>query len=79
MKLTPDQRRQRLLQMMAENPELNRMKASFDPAKAWFDRFTAFLPRGLRSRLQEYPGMFYLIHQRTIDAVCREMKFMDED
>ena len=79
MKLTPDQRRQRLLKLMAENPEYQRMRASFDPAKAWFDKFTAHLPGFLRNRLREYPGMFYFIHQRTIDTVCREMKFLDED
>ena len=79
MKLTPDQRRDRLQEMMDKNPDYLRMKAFYAPAKAWFDRFTAFLPKRLRSRLHEYPGMFYLMHQRTIDTICREMKFLDED
>ena len=79
MKLTPDQRRQRLLEMMARNPEYTRIQASLLPSKAWFDNFTARLPAKLRSRLREYPGMFYFLHQRVIDTVCRNMRFPDED
>lgn len=79
MKLTPDQRRDRVHKMMSENPDYKRMKAACDPAKTWFDKFTAHLPGKLRNRLREYPGMMYLMHQRTIDAVCKYMKFQDED
>ncbi|MBQ8239154.1 MAG: hypothetical protein IJZ39_13540 [Oscillospiraceae bacterium] len=79
MKLTPDQRRQRLLNIIAENPDFAGIKASLDPAKAWFDQFTARLPGPLRNRLREYPGMFYFLHQRMIDTVCKQMKFQDED
>ena len=79
MKLTPDQRRQRLNQMMADDPKFTRIQASLLPAKAWFEKFTACLPGKLRNRLREYPGMFYFIHQRLIDTVCQHMRFPDED
>ena len=79
MKLTPDQRRQRLLRLMADDPDYARITASLLPAKAWFDKFTGWLPGKLRSRLREYPGMFYFLHQRVIDTVCREMRFPDEE
>ena len=79
MKLTPDQRRRRLYDLMDQNPDFLRIKASYTPAKAWFDRFTARLPRKLRNRLREYPGMFYFLHQRVIDTVCQYMRFPDED
>ena len=79
MKLTPDQRRQRLLQLMADNPDYARITASLLPAKNWFDKFTARLPGKLRNRLREYPGMFYFLHQRVIDTVCQHMRFPDEE
>ena len=79
MKLTPDQRRKRIYQMMDENQDFIRMQEAYTPAKAWFDKFTALLPRPLRNRLREYPGMMYFIHSRTIDTICKHMKFPDED
>ena len=79
MKLTPDQRRQRLLQMMEDDPGFSRITASFLPATARFDSFTARLPRKLCNRLREYPGMFYFLYQRLIDTVCQHMRFPDED
>ena len=79
MKLTPDQRRMRLLQLLADDPKFSRLQASFLPAKARFDKLTAYLPGKLRNRLREYPGMFYFLHQRVIDTVCQHMQFPDED
>ena len=79
MKLTPDQRRKRIYEMMAENQDFARMQEAYTPAKAWFDKFTAWLPSPLRNRLREYPGMMYFMHSRTIDIICKQMKFQDED
>ena len=79
MKLTPDQRRKRIYEMMAENQDFVRMQEAYTPAKAWFDKFTAWLPSPLRNRLREYPGMMYFMHSRTIDIICKQMKFQDED
>ena len=79
MKLTPDQRRKRIYDMMAENPDFAKMNAAYTPAKAWFDKFTALLPAPLRNRLREYPGMMFFMHSRTIDTICKQMKFQDED
>ena len=79
MKLTPDQRRKRIYALMSENPEFVRMQKAYLPAKAWFDKFTAALPRPLRNRLREYPGMMFFIHSRTIDTICKQMKFPDEN
>ena len=79
MKLTPDQRRQRIYEMMGRNQDFIRMQEAYLPAKTWFDKFTAHLPRPLRNRLREYPGMMFFIHSRTIDTICKQMKFPDED
>lgn len=79
MKLTPDQRRQRIYEMMGENKDFMRMKAAYEAAKCWFDKFTACLPGKLRNRLREYPGMMFFMHRRMIDTVCQNMKFPDED
>ena len=79
MKLTPNQRRQRLYSLMRENPEYMKMKDAYDPAKTWFDLFTARLPGFLRNRLREYPGMMFFMHNRIIDTVCKQMQFPDED
>ena len=79
MKLTPAQRRQRLYDLMGENKEFMKMKDACDPAKRWFDAFTAWFPTRLRDRIREYPGMMYFIHSRTIDTICKQMKFPDED
>ena len=78
MKLTPDQRRQRIYDMIGENPEFMRMKAAYDQDKSWFERFTARLPRRLCSRLRAYPGMMFFLHRRMLDAICRNMCFPDE-
>lgn len=79
MKLTPDQRRQRIFEMMEENPDFARIKEAYLPAKSWFQKFTALIPGRLGNRLREYPGMMYLMYQRVIDAVCRNMRFPDEE
>ena len=79
MKLTPSQRRKRIHEMMEKNQDFARMQAAYTPAKAWFDKFTALLPRPLRNRLREYPGMMFFMHSRTIDTICKQMKFPDED
>ena len=79
MKLTPDQRRKRIYKMMEENQDFIRMQEAYRPAKAWFDKFTTYLPRPLRNRLREYPGMMFFMHSRMIDTICKQMKFPDED
>ena len=79
MKLTPDQRRQRIYEMMENNEEFRRIRAELDPAEARFRKFADRLPQVLRSRLCEYPGMQYFMYQRILDAVCRTMKFPDEE
>ena len=78
MKLTPDQRRKRIHEIMDRNPEFIRLKDAFDRDKRWFDAFTARLPRRLRNRLRSYPGMMYFLYCRVIDTVCRDMRFPDE-
>ena len=78
MKLTPAQRRKRLYEMMNNDPEFMKMKDACDPAKRWFDAFTAKLPPFLRNRLREYPGMMFFMHSSIIDTVCKEMQFPDE-
>ena len=79
MKLTPDQRRKRIYELMEQNEEFRRIRAELDPAEARFRKFTDRLPKWLRNRLREYPGMQYFMYQRILDAVCRTMKFPDED
>ena len=79
MKLTPDQRRQRLFDIMEDNSEYMQIKAATERAKARFQKLTAWLPPKLRNHLREYPGMFYFLHQRMIDTVCQQMRFPDED
>ena len=79
MKLTPDQRRQRIYDMMGQNPDFLRMKSAYDQDKHWFDAFTACLPRRLCSRLRAYPGMMFFMHRRMLDTICRNMRFPDEN
>ena len=79
MKLTPDQRRQRLFDMMEENPDFLRIKACLEASNTRFQKRTAWLPPKLRDSLREYPGMMYFLYQRIIDTVCRNMRFPDED
>ena len=79
MKLTPDQRRQRILNMMEENPDFLRIRSGCDNARNRFQKLTAWLPPKLRNALREYPGMMYFLYQRVIDTVCAQMRFPDED
>ena len=78
MKLTPAQRQKRLYDLMAQNPEYQKMQAACDPAKRRFDAWTAKLPPFLRDRLREYPGRMFFMHNRIIETVCKEMQFPDE-
>ena len=45
MKLTPHQRRERLLRMADCDPETSRMKEEYEKGRAWFEKATRWMPR----------------------------------
>ena len=79
MKLTPLQRRERLLRLADSDPEISRMKQEYERGRAWFEKATRWMPPTLRSKWWNYPGMGYLIHNRMLTLVCEKMCFYDEE
>lgn len=79
MKLTPAQRRERLLKMAAADPEILKMKKELDAGRAWFEKATARMPARLRSRWWNFPGMALILHQRMLTLICENMQFSDEE
>lgn len=79
MKLTPDERRQRIYEMAQKDREYCGIQAEYEPGKAWFEKNVDRLPKKLRSRLWTYPGMGYFLHHRMLTLICQNMKFADEE
>ena len=79
MKLTPHQRRERLLRMADCDPETSRMKEEYEKGRAWFEKATRWMPPALRSKWWNFPGMGYLIHSRMLTLICENMRFYDEE
>ena len=79
MKLTPAQRRERIRQLADSDPEIRKMKQEYEAGRAWFEKATKWLPRGLHSKWWNFPGMAHFIHHRLISLICENMKFNDEE
>lgn len=78
MKLTPIQRRQRLLELMEADPDCRRLLADYRAAQRRFTTMTDRLPRVLREWLWALPGTGYYLHHRILTLVCEQMRFGDE-
>ena len=78
MKLTPIQRRQRLLELMEADPDCRRLLADYRAAQRRFTTMTDRLPRVLREWLWALPGTGYYLHHRVLDLVSRQMCFPEE-
>ena len=79
MKLMPAQRRERIRQLAAEDPEIQKMKEDYDAGRTWFEKTTAWMPPRLHSRWWTFPGMAHLIHHRMLTLICENMRFRDEE
>ena len=79
MILTPEQRLDRIYQLAETDAEYRKMKAEYEPGKAWFEKTMGRLPEKLRNRVWAYPGMGYFMHHRMLILICRNMKFVDEE
>ena len=79
MKLTPLQRRQRILELVREDREYAEMRREYESAKSRFEKFVEKFPMPIRNLLWSYPGMGYLLHNRILTAICENMQFPDED
>ena len=78
MRLTPLERRKRIWDMAQADPEIQKMYKECEQAREWLVRATKWMPPGLHSKWWCFPGMSYLIHQRTIRLICENMRFDDE-
>lgn len=79
MKLTPQQRRNRIMELARKDEEYRHMMEEYGPAKTRFEKFVDKLPLPVRNLLWSYPGMGYLLHGRILTLVCEHMRFPDED
>ena len=64
--------------MAQADPEIQKMYKECEQAREWLVRATKWMPPGLHSKWWCFPGMSYLIHQRTIRLICENMRFDDE-
>ena len=79
MKLTPEERRCRIYELMEMDVEYSRMKTEYEHGKTWFEKHVSKFPKMLRNKFWSYPGMGYFIHHRMLTIICRNMKFIDEE
>ena len=79
MKLTPTERRERIRQLAASDPEISKMKKEYDEGRAWFEKATASMSPKRHSQWWTFPGMAHFIHHRLLTLICENMKFNDED
>ena len=79
MILTPMERRERILELIASDEECRKMTTSLEDAKQRFEQHVSALPEDARQPLWEYPGMGYFLHNRVLKLICESMRFPDED
>ena len=79
MKLTPQQRRERIMELARADAEFQKMFRDYEPAKERFEKLVDKFPLPLRNLLWSYPGMGYFLHGRMLTIICEHMKFEDED
>lgn len=79
MKLTPEQRRERIRQMADRDPEIQKMKKEYEKGRTWFEKATKWMLPTLHSKWWNFPGMAHLIHHRMLTLICENMEFIDEE
>ena len=79
MKMTPEQRRKRIYELVEADSECRRIYSEFEPARTRFTKLTNFLPKRTRNLLWSFPGLGYFLHHRMLTLICRNMKFSDEE
>lgn len=79
MKLTPMQRRERILYLARTDTEYCQFHSEAHSAELHFSKFTDCLPKALRISLWNYPGSLYFMHHRLLTLICQNMKFIDEE
>lgn len=79
MKLTPEQRRERIYEIAEADGDYRALKAEYGPGKALFEKTVDRMPKKLRDKLWVYPGTGYFLHHRMLNLICQHMKFKDED
>lgn len=79
MKLTPEERRQRMDEIASQDENWKKMMEEYLPAKKRFTKFVDRLPKPLRELLWRYPGMGYFLHHRMLNLVAEHMRFEDEE
>lgn len=78
MKLTPQQRRARIQEMVEADEEFQKMLREFEPAREEFEHLVDQFPLPLRNILWSYPGMGHFLYHRLLTVVSNEMQFKDE-
>ena len=79
IRVTPEQRKQKIYALAEADADFRALLSEYLPAKTWFEKCTAWLPRKLRNRLHTYPGIGYFLHHQMVNLVCLHMRFPEED
>ena len=78
MTYTPEQRREKLNEMILLDADAHNFEREFWEEKKKYDRFVNRLPLFLRNLLFGYPTMCYLYHQRVITLLLENLRFPEE-
>jgi len=78
MKLTPQQRRARIQEMIGSDEEYQKMLREYELARAEFERLVDQFPLPLRNALWSYPGMGHFLYHRMLTVVSEKLRFEDE-
>ena len=79
MKLTPTERRERILRLAEADAEYCQIHSEANSAEIHFSKLTDCLSDELRIFLWNYPGSLYFMHHRILSLICQNMKFIDEE
>lgn len=79
MRLTPQERRQRIYDILNADEDCQKMGAEYEAGKLWFEKAIRWLPRKLRGKFWIYPGISHLLYHHILGIICENMKFTDEE
>jgi len=78
VKLTPQQRRNRIQELVRRDEEYQKMLREYEPARDEFEKMVEQFPLPVRNILWSYPGMGYFLYHRMLTLVSEQMRFEDE-
>ena len=78
MKMNPEERREKLKELLEQDKDCMALEAEYLAARGQFERIVFRFPKFLRDKLCAFPMLGHLYHQRIITLMTEQMRFPEK-